>query len=76
MIAPTMQSEVKIDHAIAGSVHVIYLYASPDAAADFGRFGLIERWTAKPDYYQLDVDARYDFAEVVAYIEAYGKVTA
>lgn len=70
MKAPVMQREVAITAALADQ-NIIYLYATPDAASDFQRFGQVEPW-AHPDYYQITVDARYDFAEVVAYIKSYG----
>ena len=69
---PEMKTEVAID--FAGPVtRTIYFYSTEDAVTEFYSFGLVEPNGSQPDYYRLTVDARYDFDEVVAYIERYGK---
>lgn len=51
----------------------IVFVATPDAAGDMAQYGQLYPRTA--GRYVLYVDARYDFDEVVAYIERYGKTT-
>lgn len=72
MIKPVPQKEVTIAHAIGNGVRVIYFYSTEDAVTEFYCFGLVERWDQQPDHYRLTVDARYDFDDVVRYIESYG----
>lgn len=66
---PQLKCEVAID-IILPTARMIYFYASADAISDFRDFGFVRdvgRWG-----HLLCVDARYDFAEVVKYIENYG----
>ena len=44
--------------------------ASPDAAQEFGEYGGIFNYYK--NHYRVLVDARYDFDEVLAYIQNYG----
>ena len=69
---PTMKSEVAIDFSSPMS-RIIYFYSTEDAVTDFYTFGLVEPHGNHQDYYRITVDARYDFGEVVAYLERYGK---
>ena len=71
MKTPVMQSEIAIKHNMEGQ-GILYFYATPDAASDVRQFGELEQ-VIHQDFYKLEVDARYNFLEVVAYIEAYGK---
>ncbi len=72
MKKPTMKQEVKVTDALGGSVRTIYFYSTADAVSEFESFGLLEKWADKTDYYQLEVDARFDFDEVVRFMNAYG----
>ena len=51
------------------TVRHISFYASADALEDFKEFGSISQAVSDKERYSLMVDARYDFAEVMAYIE-------
>jgi hypothetical protein len=50
-------------------VRHISFYASADALEDFKEFGSIFQALINKERYSLIVDARYDFNEVLAYIE-------
>jgi hypothetical protein len=52
------------------SLGVIYFYATNDAIDDFREFGFVRPGENK-NYYCLEVDARYDFDEVLKYIQNY-----
>ena len=67
---PQPKRELAIDKVL-GPLNTVYFYASSDALEDIKPFGLISAAHA-PNHYRLGVDKRYDFAEVVAYMEAYG----
>jgi hypothetical protein len=45
--------------------------ASPEAAQEVGEFGTLSTWDSVKDCYQLTVDPRFDFDEVVRFIEEY-----
>lgn len=68
-----MKKEIAIDF-IHKSVGVIYMYTTNDALADLQGFGDVQQSGAPypPQHFRLRVDARFDFDEVVAYIENYG----
>lgn len=65
---PQLKRELAID-IIHRSVNVIIFYASADAAEDFREFGHLQE--CGKERYSLIVDARYDFEEVLKYIENY-----
>ena len=67
---PVPQKEVAISF-ILESYRLILFYASLDAASDMQEFGDVRPGNRK-SFYQLVVDARYEFSDVVAYIENYG----
>ena len=67
---PVPQKEVAISFVLE-SYRTIYFYASTDAANDMWEFGNV-RPGGRRDFYQLVVDGRYEFSDVVAYIENYG----
>ena len=71
MEKPTMKREVAIQSVFnsQGLQPSIVFYASPDAVYEFQVFGEIMPWGSG---YKLFVDPRYDFDEVVKYIENYG----
>ena len=73
MSEPRMKREVAVS-SYNKSFSVIYLYATPDAVDQLGKFGAIQKWDSYlgSDHYRLDIDARYDFDEVLAYIQNYG----
>jgi len=48
---------------------LVDFYASAEVAADFGEFGIMESVDNKS--HRLEVDGRYDFAEVAAWIDEY-----
>ena len=67
-----LKPQPKKEVAIAGqneSVRHIAFYASADALEDFKEFGIISQALNDKERYSLMVDARYDFNEVLAYIE-------
>lgn len=68
---PELKTEVAIDWS-GQNIRVIYFYSTDDAVTEFHAFGLVEAGPY-PNHYSLQVDARYDIAEVVGYIENYGK---
>jgi hypothetical protein len=68
---PVPQKEVAID-MIVRMLGLIVFYASNDAITEFAQFGHIVKHTETPEKYDLFVDARYDFDEVVKFIESYG----
>ena len=70
MIKPIPKTEVKIDWA-SRSLYMIRFFASNDAAVEFAEFGSLSLGFAGG--FTLFVDARYNFDEVVAYIEGYGQ---
>lgn len=70
MNKPNSKREVAIKHSIP-LLWTIYLYASKDAVSDINDFGELLPVSTE-DLYRLEVDRRYDFDEVVKYIEGYG----
>ena len=71
MYKPTMQREVAIDWIYKGR-RIVYFFSSPDAKLAFADFGDIHP-SGHTDQYCLQVDPRFEFDEVVLYIENYGK---
>jgi hypothetical protein len=69
MEKPSPKTEVAVRFATEGP-RGIALDASPDAIEDFREFGHIDHISI---CYWLVVDSRYDFDEVLAYIEQYGE---
>ena len=69
MKKPRPEREVAI-RATNKEVYFITFNASPDAITELAEFGRIY---PVEGYYELYVDRRYDFDEVVAYIENYGQ---
>lgn len=67
---PQPKREMAIRWANKG-MRYISVNASSDAAAELTEYGLLVSGQRKSCYI-LYVDARYDFDEVVAYIESYG----
>ena len=67
---PVMQSLAAIDVSIKEAEYVSF-WASPDAAKDFEQFGQLKKWAKASEKYSLDVNGRFDFDEVVAYIKKY-----
>ena len=73
MSKPVMQREIAIKHSIKQtSGGVIYFYATNDAAADAEEFGTVETQPSQ-NCFRLEVDPRFNFDDVVAYIEGYGQ---
>ena len=73
MDKPKMKKEIALDCAIQTSLSwSIYFYASQDAVVDVSTFGKVTSLQSKGDWYLLEVDRRFDFNEVVAYIQNYG----
>ena len=70
MKKPQIKREVAIKVSMQ-ELGMICFYASPDAAQEFAEFGELELVRGS-GYYCLRIDARFDFAEVEAYIKAYG----
>ena len=70
MKKPQIKREVAIKVSMP-ELDMISFYASPDAAQEFADFGELELVKGS-SYYWLVIDARFDFAEVEAYIKAYG----
>lgn len=69
---PQMKREVAIDKVMP-SLYVIYFYGTPDSAKEFEAFGQVDKGHPIPNWYRLTVDRRFSFAEVLKYIEEYGK---
>ena len=66
---PQPKKEIAIDWA-GKNVNLIYFYASVDALEDMREFGTVES-VSNYNQYRLEVDKRYDFDEVVKYIQEY-----
>lgn len=70
MVKPTPKKEVAVDWA-SESDKIVFFYSTPDALSDFISFGNVAEWT-RENYYRLRVDSRFDFNEVLEYIQNYG----
>lgn len=72
MKKPQMKKEVEITH-VFNFDNEVWFHATQDAVADFRSFGSVTERKGRPDWYSIDVDARFDFDEVVNYIRSYGR---
>jgi hypothetical protein len=50
----------------------IWFQASQDSANDLEEFGTIIKRADRKEWYSIRIDSRYDFDEVLKYIENYG----
>lgn len=63
---------LQIIHSTMSGIRVICFSATQEAAKDVEEFGRVRPGSNKDAYlYRLDVDPRYDFEEVVAYLQNY-----
>ena len=69
MQEPRMKSKIGIDVSFP-STRSIYFWATQDAAEYLKRFGALRGFDDGSSRYHIEVDARYDFAEVLTYIES------
>ncbi len=69
---PVMKCEIGVAFALP-LMNYIRFWATPDAASDLRQFGILTQAEEASALYTLEVDARFDFAEVIAYLQAYGK---
>ncbi len=67
---PQMKREVAVDYHDGRR---ILFYSTRDALSDIQSFGQITPYTTVSDKYTLLVDTRFDFSEVLDYMENYGK---
>lgn len=70
MDKPTPKKEVVVFYHSEIS-KMIVIYSTADAITEFAEFGHIATFPNSSQY-TLFVDARYDFLEVLSYIENYG----
>jgi hypothetical protein len=71
---PVRKREVATE-TVLESQHLIYMTATRDAAEDMWQFGFMRDLSeSRPDWYQLEVDPRYDFNEVLEYIQHYDEM--
>lgn len=68
MQKPKMKQEVKVTSSEKDDRR-IYFFATPEFVTDFESFGTI-RVTGSVDGYVLYVDPRFDFDEVLEYIQS------
>ncbi len=68
---PVMQHEVAVDEVIQLQNYVTF-WATPDAAQEFTQFGTVCPWKDIANKYHICIDKRYDFDEVVDYLQNYG----
>jgi hypothetical protein len=72
MDKPAMKREVAIRDVLP-ITKTLYFFASQDALSDLEEFGMIRRLPVLGNnVYELLVDPRFDFDEVVRWIEEYG----
>lgn len=73
MAAPQMKAEVAVDW-VGNNTRCISLWGTPDALAEMHRFGEMHQNHPgnDPSHWYLTVDPRFDFDEVLAYINTYG----
>lgn len=64
---PQLQSEVAIVFAVPETRKIDFC-ATPDAAGDIAQFGDVMAYYTIRDRYLLNVDPRFNFDEVVAWI--------
>jgi hypothetical protein len=67
---PVMRREMAVSRR-AKNTRWIQVYATKDAISELLSFGEIVH--VQGDMYNLTVDARYDYNEVLAWVEGYGK---
>jgi len=67
MNRPTIKGEVAVATTVP-DIYFVAFWATPDAASDFARFGQLE--PLLDNRYALFVDRRYDFDEVMQYIQS------
>ena len=72
MNKPIMKQEVAILVSIK-SVRQIVFFATNDAVSEFAPYGNIIRDDNVREKYSMFVDARYDFDEVLEYMQGYGQ---
>ena len=66
-----MKREVAVEVALESVCQIIF-YCTDDAISEFSQYGDLSKYFDTPQKYTLHVDARFDFEEVVKYIEGYG----
>ena len=66
---PQMKCELSVS-CVMKDIHAIYFFASADALNDVSEFGTVGVFVGRQ--YVLNVDSRYDFDEVVNYMQNYG----
>ena len=71
MDKPTLKREVAVKYVLR-SVNEIGFHATDDAVTEFMKLGKLYEAVGASGGYQLYVDSRYDFDEVLAFIENYG----
>ena len=71
MTKPKMKREVAIVFNYEPIRHIVF-YATTDAVTEFELYGDIVPDINRSERYTLYVDSRYEFAEVLAYIQNYG----
>jgi len=67
MNKPQPKKEIKIEFVLSS---YISFFATPDAASEMEKFGKVTIY--RTNHYGLQVDGRFDFQEVVDYINRYG----
>lgn len=67
MKKPSMKREIAVDYWLP-EARVIYFYATNGAAASFHEFGRV-RAEDGPSQWALTVDPRFDFHEILQYME-------
>lgn len=70
MKKPTMKKEVAIC-LVSEATRAIHVYATQEAISEFAEFGHVVGLNGM-NHYSLEVDARFDFQEVVSFIRDYG----
>lgn len=69
MQKPTMQREVAI-YQIFPNGNGCSFYSTQDAVTEFQQFGRVRH--IRDDLYAIDIDARFNVEEVLAFIRNYG----
>lgn len=69
---PVMKREVAVASENENQF-LITFYSTRDALADIQQFGEVYPFSSTSEKYFLYVDRRFDFADVLAYIENYGE---
>lgn len=71
MKKPTIKKEVAVVDAFLFTRRISF-YSSRDALGDFQEFGEITEFDNVANKYILIVDSRFDFNEVLEYMQTYG----